>query len=86
MHMTRIAYISLSVVMLALNGAAYLALSDIEQGVSPIVKTALVVNALAWPLALVIAYRIGQVTGIAYLRRRRARKLRSKSVGAQHSV
>lgn len=84
MHMTRIAYISLNVVMLALNGAAYLALSDIEQGVSPIVKTALVVN--AWPLALVIAYRIGQVTGIAYLRRRRARKLRSKSVGAQHSV
>lgn len=86
MLMTRIVYIALSVIMLALNAAAYLALSDIAQGVSPIVRTALVVNALIWPLALVISYRIGQFTGVAYLRRRRSRKLQSKPANAQHGV
>jgi hypothetical protein len=49
------------------------ALSGSPVEVIRIVPAALVINALAWPLALVVTYRIGQVTGVEYLHSIRAR-------------
>jgi hypothetical protein len=69
MQMTRILYLILTSVVLALNGAALWDLSSSAQGVSAIVPAALIVNAIALPVALAIAYRIGQLTGVEYLRR-----------------
>lgn len=82
MLMTRILYVTLTLVMLALNGAALWALP--EQTGSPIVQTALVVNAVTWPIALMVAYRIGQVTGVAYLRKRRAALSAARIAKAKH--
>jgi hypothetical protein len=79
MQMTRILYLILTSVVLTLNGAALWALSPSAQGVSAIVPAALIVNAIAWPVALAITYRIGQLTGVEYLRRVRARRAAKKA-------
>jgi len=74
MLMTRILYLIFTILVLALNGAALWALSPSAQGVSAIVPAALIVNAIAWPVALLVTYRIGQLTGVEYLRKVRARR------------
>jgi hypothetical protein len=73
MLMTRLVYLSFTLLILAINGAAlWTALNGI-QSASAIVPGALIINAVMWPLALVIAYRIGQVTGVEYLRKIKAK-------------
>ena len=73
MLMTRIVYLSFTLVVLALNCAALLAVRNSPHEIDAIVPATLLINALAWPLALVIAYRIGQVTGVEYFRQVRAK-------------
>lgn len=63
MLMTRFLYLASSLLVLFLNGAAlWYALSH-DPAPARIEVAALVVNAVIWPLAIVIAYRIGQATG-----------------------
>lgn len=73
MLMTRVIYLTFVLVFGALNSAALWALSGSAQTVNPIVPAALIINTLMWPIALVVAYRIGQVTGVEYFRKVRAR-------------
>ena len=73
MLMTRLLYLALTVFLVGLNAAALVALSADAHDVSRIVPVALVVNAFTWPLALIVTYRIGQVTGLELLRKMRAR-------------
>jgi hypothetical protein len=73
MLMTRWLYISLTVFLVGLNIAALWALTGDTPEVNQLVPAALIINAISWPLALAIAYRVGQVTGVEYLRRRRAK-------------
>lgn len=63
MMKTRFLLVSSSGLILALNGLALWHVVRAEPPISPIVGAALVVNAVTWPLALALAYRIGQVTG-----------------------
>ena len=73
MLMTRIVYLSFTLVVLVLNCAALLAVRNSPHEIDAIVPAALLIDAMAWPLALVIAYRIGQVTGVEYFRQVRAK-------------
>jgi hypothetical protein len=63
MLMTRFLHLASSSLILALNGMALWHVLSAEPPLSPIVGAALIVTAVAWPLALVFAYRIGQATG-----------------------
>jgi hypothetical protein len=54
---------SSSALILALNGFALWHVLRAEPPLSPIVGAALIVSAASWPLALALAYRIGQITG-----------------------
>jgi hypothetical protein len=82
MLMTRLLYLIFTVILVGLNAAAFLALPVSSVEVNRVVPAALIINALAWPLALVITYRIGQVTGIEYLRSVRARVAARKAARA----
>lgn len=62
MLMTRFLLIISTVLILAFNGLALWHVLGAEPRLSPVVAAALVVTAVAWPLALVMAYRIGQAT------------------------
>jgi hypothetical protein len=73
MLMTRIVYLSFTLVVHTLNFAALWAARNNPHEIDAIVPAVLLINALAWPLALVIAYRIGQVTGVEYFRQVRAK-------------
>ena len=88
MLMTRILYLTFTLILVALNAAALWALSGSPVEVNRVVPAALVINAMAWPVALVITYRIGQVTGVEYLNSvrasaaaRKAARATRKSVG-----
>lgn len=70
---TRLLYAIFTVFLVALNAAALWFASSDTHEINNIVAMALIINAVAWPLALVITYRIGQVTGFEYLRKIRAR-------------
>lgn len=69
MLMTRFVYLCATVFLLALNIAALLAVMHATQPSPAIVPGTLILNAVAWPLGLVVAYRVGQVTGVEYLRK-----------------
>jgi hypothetical protein len=73
MLMTRLIYAIFTMLLVALNAVALWVVSSDAHNMNPIVPTTLVINAVAWPLALVITYRIGQVTGVEYLRKIRTR-------------
>lgn len=73
MLMTRFAYLCFMILVLSLNGAALWAVFHAGQPIEAIVPGALIVNLASWPLAVIIAYRIGQVTGQEYLRKARAK-------------
>lgn len=88
MLMTRLLYLVFTLILVALNAAALWVLSGSPVEVNRVVPAALIINALAWPLALVITYRIGQVTGVEYLHSvqtraaaRKAARATRKSVG-----
>jgi hypothetical protein len=82
MQMTRILYLVFTLTLMVLNAAALWALYGGPVGVNRIVPAALIINALAWPLALAITYRIGQVTGVEYLHSVRARAAAKKAARA----
>jgi len=69
MLMTRLVYLSFTLLILAINGAALWTALTSTQSASAIVPGALIINAVIWPLALVVAYRVGRVTGVEYLRK-----------------
>jgi hypothetical protein len=73
MLMTRLVYLSVMLIILAVNGAALWAMLNGTHEVDAIVPAALIFNIVTWPLALVVAYRIGQVTGVEYFRQIRAK-------------
>ncbi len=73
MLMTRLVYLSFTLIILAINGAALWAVMANVQSTSAIVPSALILNIVMWPLALVVAYRVGQVTGVEYLRKAKAK-------------
>lgn len=60
---TRFLLLSSSILIFILNGIALWHVLSTEPPLSPIVGAALIVNAVTWPLALTLAYRVGQVTG-----------------------
>ncbi len=62
MLMTRILLLSSSVLICALNAAALWGLFMADAAPPRLAVAALVVTAVTWPMALVIAYRIGQTT------------------------
>jgi hypothetical protein len=70
---TRMFYASFTVFLVALNTTALWVASSDTHETNKIVPMALIINAVAWPLALVITYRIGQATGFEYLRKIRAK-------------
>jgi hypothetical protein len=73
MLMTRFAYLCFMVLILSLNGAALWAVFQAAPPIEAIVPAAFIVNLASWPLALIIAYRVGQVTGQEYLRKARTK-------------
>ncbi len=73
MLMTRILYTSFLLFLLVLNGSALWWLAGTPQPVAGIVPAALIVNVVAWPLALVIAYRTGQFTSAEHWRKMRSK-------------
>ena len=82
MLMTRLLYLIFTLILVALNAAAFWALPGGSVEVNRVVPAALIINAVAWPLALVVTYRIGQVTGVEYLRNVRARVAARKAARA----
>ena len=86
MLMTRILYLIVTLLVLALNSAALWALPPSPQGVSAIVPVALLVNLIAWPVTLLVTYRIGQMTGLDYLRKIRARRAALKATHGKAHV
>ena len=80
MLMTRFAYLCATVIIIVLNGAAVVALYRSSAPVDTFVAATLIINLVSWPLAIVIAYRVGQVTGVEYFRKARAK------VAAQHGL
>lgn len=82
MLMTRLLYLVFTLILVVLNAAALWALPGSPIEVNRVVPAALIINALAWPLVLVIAYRIGQVTGVEYLRSLRAKAAAKKAARA----
>jgi hypothetical protein len=73
MLMTRVVYLSFIVLLFVINGIALWTLFTDSHEVAAVVPAALIINTIAWPIALIIAYRIGQVTGVEYFRKVRAR-------------
>jgi hypothetical protein len=73
MLMTRFAYLCFTVLIFALNGVALWAVYRAAQPVDAIIPAALILNLVSWPLALIVAYRVGQVTGQEYFRKVRAK-------------
>ena len=72
MLMTRFVYLCATVLLVGLNGAALWAVS--RSGLTDtIVPATLVMNLICWPLALIVAYRVGQVTGQEYFRKVKTR-------------
>jgi cation transport ATPase len=71
MLMTRILYVSLMAILLALNGSAVWEASSAKPAMNATVFAALLVNIIAWPIALVVAYRVGQFTGVERLHKSR---------------
>ncbi|MGE3231209.1 MAG: hypothetical protein AB7J30_17390 [Hyphomicrobium sp.] len=61
--MTRFLFLASTLAIFALNGAALWYALIQDPGPSRLEVAALVVNAVAWPLAMAITYRIGQATG-----------------------
>jgi hypothetical protein len=55
-----------------LNTAAFWQLLSIAGPAPSLAGTALVVNAVTWPLALIVAYRIGQATDAEARRKAKA--------------
>jgi hypothetical protein len=84
MLMTRILYASFLLFLLVLNGSALWTLMNPAQRVAGIVPAALIVNSVAWPLALVIAYRTGQFTNEEHRRRMRAKMGAGRVLPADH--
>jgi membrane protein YdbS with pleckstrin-like domain len=73
MLMTRFLFTVASLLLCSLNAAAlWQLLSTYEQAPS-LAAAALVVNAVIWPLALVVAYRIGQATDAEAHRKAKAK-------------
>jgi len=63
MLMSRIVYFSVAGLLVTLNAAALALQAGGDSSASrPVITTALIINLLMWPLALVIAYRVGQAT------------------------
>lgn len=58
MLMTRIVYVTVCSLLVLTNGAALIEAG----GGRSFVTAALIANLLLWPLALVVAYRVGQAT------------------------
>ncbi len=84
MLMTRILYASFLLFLFVLNGSALWWLASTPQPVAGIVPAALIVNVVAWPLALVIAYRTGQFTNEEHRRRMRAKMGAGRVLPADH--
>lgn len=77
MLMTRFLYLVSSLLIFVLNGAALWHILIHDPAPSRLAVAALVVNAVIWPLALPITYRIGQATGRLHdIKVRAARKAR----------
>lgn len=86
MLMTRLTYLLTTLILLALNGVALWAVLRGEQPIDAIVPAALIINLFAWPVALVVAYRVGQVTGVEYFRKVRTKIAALRAArGAAHS-
>lgn len=77
MLMTRFLYLAVTLASVALNGAALALLSG--NGGAGIAQAALIANIVIWPVALYVSYRIGQVTGVEYLRKARERAVAIKA-------
>jgi hypothetical protein len=73
MLMTRFVYLCITILIFALNGVALWAVYHAAQPIDAIVPAALIMNMASWPLALMVAYRVGQVTGQEYFRKVRAK-------------
>lgn len=75
MQMTRFLFTVASLLLCSLNAAAlWQLLSTYGPAPAPsLAAAALVVNAVIWPLALVVAYRIGQATDAVAHRKAKAR-------------
>lgn len=82
MQMTRILFLIFVTIFLGLNVTALMATR--QETVAAIIPATLVINAVSWPIALVIAYRIGQTTGIAYLRKVLGRRAAKRSGRGAH--
>lgn len=80
MLMTRVIYLSFTLIFIAINGAALWAFQNRQQAGDIVVPAVLIINALTWPVALFVAYRVGQVTGVEYIR-----KMREKIAGVRIS-
>ena len=74
MLMTRVLYLTVTIFFLALNGAALWYLANGDQSADTLVRIALIVNTITWPVALLMTYRIGQLTSVEYLRSGSAKK------------
>ncbi len=81
MLMTRIVYLTFTSLTLALNLTALWSVLGGSAKVASVVPAALVINAVTWPLALMIAYRVGQVTGVEYFRKVRAKLVAMRRAG-----
>lgn len=62
MLMSRIVYFSVAGLLVALNAAGLAVLFGGDTAPRQVVTVALMVNLFIWPLALAIAYRVGQAT------------------------
>jgi hypothetical protein len=72
MLMTRLLYVTTSVLVILLNGTALALLLSDDRPQSSIVVAALVVGTVMWPLGLAMTYRIGQATArLRFVRERR---------------
>ncbi|WP_414463627.1 hypothetical protein [Hyphomicrobium sp. DY-1] len=60
-----------TLIILAINIAALWGVFRGSGEIAPVVPAALIINSVCWPLALVVAYRVGQVTGVEYFRKAR---------------
>jgi hypothetical protein len=72
MLMTRFVYLCATVFVLAFNIAALISVARAAQPSQAIVSGALILNSVAWPLGLIVAYRVGQITGVEFWRKGRA--------------
>jgi hypothetical protein len=54
-------------------GSSHRASSDLRRQFETFVTATLIINLISWPPAIVIAYRVGLVTGVEYFRKARAK-------------